>query len=218
MIQEILDWTEVWALLIPVVALRYFHKKAVFLKPVIWYLFIALVLNICIDIIVKQRQLHLPLPWHNNSLLYNIHSTIRLLLFSFFFIRLDTKFLLFIRKAIPVFYILFIIVNFYFFESFVEFSSRLLTVEVTLLLLYCLLFYWNFLAQDHQSSYTKMPQFWVVTGLSIYVVICFPIFLFYNVLSVKFENFAISLWSVHNIAYLIFCCFIAKSFYESKHY
>jgi hypothetical protein len=70
--------------------------------------------------------------------------------------------------------------------------------------------------QDYQFNYSGTPEFWVTTGLSIYVVINLPIFLFYNALSAQFEKFAIDIWNIHNLSYLILAVFLAKSFYVSS--
>jgi hypothetical protein len=218
MLNNILGWAEVWALIIPILFIRYTnHSRLSYLKPLIWYLFIALVLNIGIDLISHQKKYNIELGWHNNSLLYNIHSISRLLLFSLFFIRLNQPFLRLFKKLIPLLFLLFIAINFFFFESIMSFSSRLLTVEAVLLLFYCLSFYVNLMQKNYTISYKRNPAMWFVTGLCIYIVIGFPIFLFYTLLSVRFTNFAIDLWNVHNIGYIIFCIFLAKAFYESKH-
>ena len=57
-------------------------------------------------------------------------------------------------------------------------------------------------------------DFWVVTGLSIYVVINFFVFLFYVPLLTENPDLADRMWSIHNLAYITMCIFIAKAFYE----
>ena len=53
----------------------------------------------------------------------------------------------------------------------------------------------------------------VVTGLAIYEVVSFPIFLFYKTLMETTKNYAVTIWDVHNLTYIVFCLFIAKAFY-----
>ncbi len=217
MLQKILDWSEVWALFIPLAVLLVKPIQPFFSKPVIYYVLLAIILNICIDVIWQQRLLNLTLPTNNNNPIYNIHSIIRFLLFSWFFIKLDQPFLSALKKIVPIFFLLFVLINFFFLEDFFKESlgHRLLSVETGSLLMYCLLYY-LYLINEEKSSFTRLPSFWIVTGLSIYVVINFPIYLFYEVLLKTDKDFTIDIWTVPNLSYIIFCIFIAKGFYASK--
>ncbi len=135
--------------------------------------------------------------------------------FSVFFISLKQPYLVYTKGALPVISFLFIIANFLFFEDFFNrnaFSSRLLAIEAGILLFYCLQYY-LFKLQEDSASHKKAADFWVVTGLSIYVVFNFPFFLLYTSLEVKDQ---VNWWYVHNISYIILCIFIAKAFYVSR--
>ena len=58
-------------------------------------------------------------------------------------------------------------------------------------------------------------DFWIVTGLGIYVVVNFFVFLFYVPMLNIDEQLATNIWNVHNVAFVIFCIFISKAFYGS---
>lgn len=216
-LQAIFDWSEVWALLIPLVFLFRYKNRASFLNPVICYVYIALVLNIAANIISNQKKMNLDLPWHNNVLIYNIHSIIRFFLFAWFFILLKQPFFTTLKKIIPWIFLLFILINFTLFEPLTgEYISSLLhIIESVILLFYCLQFY-LYVLKEEQVSYNQFPSFWVVTGLSIFVITNFPVYLFYDPLALQDVKFAISIWNVHKIAQIIFCVFLAKAFYDSK--
>ena len=92
------------------------------------------------------------------------------------------------------------------------FSSRLLATEAALLLFYCMQYFIYLIIEDKHHHIKTAPGFWVVTGLSIYVGANFFIYLFYEYLSEKTINFAINIWDVHNIVFIIFCIFIAIQF------
>src|SRR5690606_28186125 len=118
-----------------------------------------------------------------------------------------------VKLVIPFIFIVFVVINFIFFEYFFQekISSRLHTVESGILLFYCLQYY-LFRLSDEKISYSKSLDFWIVTGLTIFVMISFPIYLFYDPLlnlDVKFVN---TIWEVHKVAFLIFCIFMAKAF------
>ncbi|KIA91782.1 hypothetical protein OC25_20460 [Pedobacter kyungheensis] len=215
MFQLVLDWSEVWALFIPITILMVKQQPAK-LKLVVAYVWAALIINLAIDLVWKFRML-LPPAYNSNNFLYNLHSAVRFYLFSAFFIHLQQPFWVRVKKIMPVCFTLFMIINFTFFENFFDywkFSSRLLSIEAALLLFYVLQYY-LFKINDNIGTKITDNVFWVVTGLGIFVALNFFIFLLYNELTLRFQRFAISLWSVHNISYIILNLFLAKGFYES---
>lgn len=225
-LQKILDWSEVWALLIPLAILLWKSPKAAYLKPVKLYIFIFLLINLGIDLIAEFK-----LKWGltpedflwNNNFLYNIGSIIRLLLFSWFFILLNQRFMHRVKWILPFAFMAFVIINFTFFEKLIPqgdyeaFSSRLLATEAALLLFLCLQYFIYLIIEDKHTHLKRALGFWIVTGLSIYVGANFFIYLFYEYLIHKTMNFAINIWDVHNIVFIIFCIFIAIQLYmENK--
>ena len=224
-IHKILDWSEVWALLIPLTVLFWCKNKTAYFRPVRIYIITALVINLAIDLIVefkgKWGLTEDDLLW-NNNFLYNISSVVRLLLFAWFFILLRQRFMHRLKLIIPFAFLAFVLFNFIFSENFIPrgnyegFSSRLLATESALLLFYCLQYFIFLIIEDKTTSLSRQPGFWVVTGLSIYVAVNFFIFLFYHYLIGATRNFAVSIWDVHNIVFIIFCMFLAIQLYRKK--
>lgn len=213
-LSEIFDWSEVWAPLIPLLVLLKHRRQPSYFKPVIIYLVLAFVVDLTIDAGWKFKS-YVPVWLKDNNYLYNVHSIIRFICFVSFFEMLDQPFLQKFKKVVPYLSAAFLFVNFYWLEKFVvpnKFSSRLLSVEAGLLLFYCTR-YFLYRQREERVSPIQPPDFWVVIGLSIYVVINFFIFLFYSTLiDKKMNDTAIALWNVHNVAYIVFCLFIAKAF------
>jgi hypothetical protein len=220
---EILDWSEVWALLIPLIFILVKRNIPAYLKPIRLYIWIALLINICANAILFRNKLYLswiPEYLHSNNFLYNIHSIVRLLLFSWFFILLNQRFMHRVKAVFPFLFILVAIINFTFFEDFFDFymlSSRLHATEAAILLFYCLQYFIYLMIDDNATTLKNQPGFWVVTGLSIYVAANFFIFLFYNyLLKQNLKVFAVNIWDVHNVVFIILCICIAINF--SKKY
>ena len=216
-LQRIYDWSEVWALLIPLSVLYFHPKQPSYLKPVVLYLWLALVLNLMADIIGDFYD-HLPLWMQSNTPLYNLHSMVRFACFAAFFAGLKQPFFSGIRKALAWISILLVLLNFGFNENFFNtelLSGNLLTLEAYVLLVYCLLYYLSQLKSDVENI-ASGADFWITTGLCVYVVINFFVFLFYvPMANVDRGNLADKMWSVHNLAYILFCAFLAKAFYVS---
>lgn len=222
--REILDWSEVWALLIPLAFMFLYKSKPAYLKPVRIYLWTALLLNMFEDVLWKFQK---PLGIHkgdflyNNNFIYNIGSVLRLLLFAWFFNLLRQRFMHRVKAIIPFGFLVFVLLNFIFYENFFpkgddSFSSRLLSTEAALLLFFCLQYYIFMMIEDKTIGLFRQPGFWVVTGLSIYVAVNFFIFLFYSYLSDAKRNFAVNIWDVHNVVFIILCVFIARQFYQKN--
>lgn len=217
-LQLIIDWSEVWALLVPLAALLFIHPRDSFLKPVIIYLIIAFVINLAGDLIADyKKQLHFPKWAYSNTPLYNIHSVVRFICFSYFFIALPQSSFRLIKKILPIISAGLIVINFSFFENFFnprEISGNLLTAEAYLLLIYCVMYYLAKLRNEDDEIW-RSADFWVSTGLGIYVVVNFFVFLFYNPMLKQNPDLADQIWTVHNVAYITFCFFTAKAFYVS---
>ncbi len=115
-------------------------------------------------------------------------------------------------------YVIIFFINFLFFDDFFyagAISGNLLTTESYLLLIYCLL-YFLAVSKDTQPIADKRPELWIIIELSIYVVINFFLFLFYIPMMDENIRLADTMWTLHNIAYIILCIFITKSFYSVK--
>ncbi|MBC7914672.1 MAG: hypothetical protein H7Y07_11195 [Pyrinomonadaceae bacterium] len=212
----ILNWSEVWALLIPLFVLLFRRRQPKYLQPVILYLWVALIINLTADIIGDFKS-YLPQWMERNLVLYNLHSIFRFTCFSYFFIHLKQSFFKVHRKILPAMFILFITVNFSIAEDFFNrnhISGNLLAAEAYLLLIYCMLYYLSQLKEEKRFL-IRGKEFWVVTGLSIYVVVNFFVFLFYVPMIRDNPELANNMWNVHNVAYILLNLSIARSFYVS---
>ena len=218
---RIIDWIEVWGLLIPLTILLIRKNIPEIYKAVKLYLWLVLPFYLLSDIIFDYKiKYHFPNWLQSNNYLYNSISIIRLICFSIFFIQLKQPFLKNLKKIVPIFFILFVIINFTFYEYFFNYyflSNRLLATESGILLFYCLQYYFFIFLKDDQNVHlNSLPSFWIVTGLGIYIVISFPIYIFYKQLVLQSKTFGIDIWQIQNLAYLLFSIFIAIGFYKCK--
>lgn len=235
MLQDIIDWSEVWAPLIPLAIFIILRPGLAWVKPVFYFLSITLVFSICIDVMWKRRSLGL-FDWFErnfwwwmdtdpatgkkalkNNIFYNLNSFARLVFFSAFFTYFYPVFKK-IHRSVPWIFLVLMIVNFVFHESIKDFSSIQHAVEAAVLLTCCLTYYYKATLDDSVSSLSSLSQFWLITGLTLYTAINFFIFLFYKYLmaSLTFKKYAQEVWNVHNISFIILCVLIGVSFYKAK--
>ena len=225
--RTIFDWSEVWALFMPLASLIIFKPANKWVKPIKWYLLTALILNIIIDIIwyVNKREIHTDFILHidkeegeiiwNNNICYNLHSIARLLFFSWFFATQGKGFQV-ITKIIPLFFITSTIIFFVFFKSILFVSSYLLATEAGLLLIYCLWYTNKIMREDKPAATSSYSQYWIVGGLTLYTSVNFFIFLFFDYLNAQYKKFLVSTWDVHNSLFIILCICIAIAFYNER--
>jgi F0F1-type ATP synthase membrane subunit a len=160
-------------------------------------------------------------PWmQSNTVLYNLHSMIRFACFSLFFIGLQQRGPTKLYKWLPLLSLLIFVLNFSLIDDFFNpdsLSGNLLAGEAYILLIYCMVYY-LFKLRDDELMITQEPDFWVVTGLAIYVVVNFFVFLFYGPMLNQNVQLAEDIWDVHNYAYITLCLFIAKAIYDAPRY
>lgn len=219
LLRLLLDWSEVWATVIPIAAFMASRDQPQYMRPVIIYFFIALVLNLTGNIIGDFKR-YLPDWMQSNNPLYNLHSVARFICFSLFFIGLKQSKLTLIYKSLPWVSLAIFIFNFTLIDNFFNpnhLSGNLLAGEAYLLLIYCMLYYLYRLRED-DLVITREPDFWVVTGLALYVVANFFVFLFYVPMINADSHLANRIWDVHNCAYIALCLLTAKALYDAPRY
>ena len=231
-LKEILDWSEVWATLMPLIVFFILRPNAQWIKPMVIYLCALLAIFLLIDITWKHKTLGIedwtkrvfsflfPGPKEddfNNIVFYNILSPIRLVFITGFFVAINKSYKK-LQLAIAVFFVAFVIINFCFFENInTDFSSRLFSIEAGIVLLYCLLFIYHVNLSDEIVSITALSEFWAVTGFTLYASVNFFIFMFFQYLLVAAkEKFAIDIWYVHNISYIVLNLFIAFAIFKAE--
>ena len=116
-LQSALDWSEIWALLIPLLVLLFRRKPPRLLKPVVVYLWLALGINFVIDMIWVFKE-YFPGWLQSNNPFYNLHAVARFACFSIFFMLLPQPSYTYLKKMLLAGSVIFILVNFIFLENF----------------------------------------------------------------------------------------------------
>jgi len=208
---NLIDWSEVWALLIPLTILVIRKPQYAWKKPIIIYLITALAINFTIDFLyhpfIEYKLLQ------SNYIFYNINSILRLVFFTWFFNYLHPRFRK-LNKVVPYLYMLVVILNFIFLESLLDFSSKTMALEAAIGLIYCLIWFYLKVNDDDERWLFSYSHVWVVTGISLYSAITFFLFLFYKIIINSGDIFAYYIWDVHNISFAIMCFLIAVAFYK----
>lgn len=236
---EIYHWSEEWSILIPLAIYFIYKPKAKWIKPVFYFLIVAFIFGSLADIIFKRKSLGLNdwfkenlwwwwddytdpktgkvFPVFKNLILYNLLSLSRLIFFGWFFTYFYQVYKTWFPRILAAFLFL-AFINYLALENIKDFSSIQHTVETAILLVFCLIFFYKLNMDENIASTKSLPQFWVVVGLTLYIAVCFPIYLFYNYLTTQEKNYSIEVWIVHNFFFVVLNIFIAISFYRSSKY
>lgn len=225
---DILNWSEAWAPWIGIITCIIVRPKGRWVQPIITYLIVSAILGFLLDLIWMRNKFDLG-AWMeanltflndrygrlSNGLLYNLLSLARLLIFSWLFFLLGGKtiftvaMLIFSSALIFGFYVIYP-------QALTEFSSFQHAVEAANILILCLLYFVRVNQDLNIESPGRLPHSWAVNGLTFYSAVNFPIFLFYNYLAEHYLDYAIIVWNVHNVSYIILNILFAVSFIRAR--
>ena len=214
------DWSEVWALLIPLIIFVISKPKGKHIRLLLWYVIIGFILNFTATFMLEYYYL-IPSWMHidnrvNNNILYNIHSIIRVLFFSCYIITIRQYRFSFILKTLLAAYLVFVLINFLFIESPFFLSNSLFTAESIVLLIMCLFYFFRSIQDESQTNWLKHPSFLVCAGICFYEAITFYIFLFFYALHQSDRAFAHITMRVYTITFVLLCILLALALYRSK--
>jgi len=213
------DWSEVWALLIPLLVILIFRPKGKLTSWLIAYVIIAALMN-TISVFMVEDYSVLPsflILDEGNNIYYNIHSFVMVICFSSYIISVRTYIYPKILKAVVIGYILFVIINFTFFESPFILSTLHFTVGSIVLLIMCLFYFFRSIVEDDSAvNWLRHPSFIICSGLCLYEVITFVIFLFIYPLfnNPKTASFAQIMMQVYQYIFVVFCILLAIGVYQ----
>ncbi|MBI5857040.1 MAG: hypothetical protein HZB42_05250 [Sphingobacteriales bacterium] len=214
-IANVLMWSEVWALLIPLTIFVRYKINHRSMRPVIIYVITGLILNL-VAILISIYRLSLPDFLQNNNILYNLHSVLRVILLGWYINSLQLIRLSWLSKFILPVYLLFVVVNFIFWENPLFLSTRLLSAESIVLLILCLFFLISSMRDDSDTNWLKHPSFLICIGLCFYEAVNFFIFLFFYPLLENNLQFGMLTMKIFSVSYIIFCILLALSLYRSR--
>ena len=214
-LKTIRDWSEVWALLIPLLVMLVYPFTGKVMKPVRIYVWTGLVLSLASTIMfVFHKQM--PETLKNNNLVYNIHSLVRVILFSWFIIQFSFGRKNNLPRILVIVYLLFTLWNFINWTSPLQFSTLHFIAESIVLLMLCLLFFFRTIRDESTTDWIKQPAFIVCAGLSLYEAVNFFTFLFFETLTRYNLQFLKIAWTIHNITFVVLCIMLALALYSAK--
>ena len=210
------NWAEIWPLFLPLfVILIKGPAIDIIMRPIVWYTILAI--PICLLLTTIFNFYHqMPPGWKSNNILYNMHSVLRVFSFSFFIWHFTKDTFPLLQKTLWVLYLVFVVLNFAFFESLFRFSSRVLSAESVVLLTFVILYFIKAMKDESEKNWAKEHATYIVFGIGLYEAANFFIFLFYYEIADQNWNFGKFTWTMHHITFIILCTMIAIGLYRSS--
>lgn len=206
----LMDWSEVWAPLIPLTVYLLKKPKDKWTKPLVIYLIIAFLINFTVDFLYHPYIEFKVLG--TNYIFYNLSSAFRLIMFCWFFHYIHSFFRK-LNKVLPYFYLALGLLSFIFLKDvFKDFNSPLMALETAVILTYCISWFNLKIRDEIAGSLFAENYSWPVIGITFYAALCFPIFLFYDLLISSESIFAYYIWDVHNFSFMVMCISFAIGF------
>lgn len=202
-------------MLIPLAIIFIYKIKGAIIRPVVIYVCIAFFLNAAADLISYFNDA-LPGWLRSNQILYNIHSIARTLLFSWYILKLNLKYPLWLKRMVVPLYLVFLLINFIFLESMTKLSTHLTSAESIVLLTFCILYFINVINDESTNNMMGSPSFVICTGLIIYEAVSFFIFLFYDILAKEYHSFGMLTMKIFSVTLIIFCICLSIGLYKSR--
>lgn len=215
----ILDWSEVWALLIPLLIIVRYRPKGKSAGPLTGYVIAGFLLNLLAICMVEFHQ-YVP-GWMyiddfiNNNIVYNTHSLVRVLFLSAYILAVRPYRFPVLLKTLLAAYLVFILINFSFFSSPFYLDTKLFAAESIVLLLMCFTYFFHSLHDESKTNWLKHPAFIVCTGVCLYEVITFFIFLFFYPLSITNTSFFVVTMRIYTLAFILLCILLAVALYKT---
>jgi hypothetical protein len=220
-LQFLRDWSEVWALLIPLIIILIYQPKGNNLRWIVLYVISAFILNLLAIFYIEFFNL-VPdwLKAKGNNIFYNLHSFVMVIFFSSYIIAVKKFRYSIFLKALLLIYLVLVLINFGYWESPYRLSTRHFTAGSIVLLFMCLVYFFRSILEESQTNWLKHPSFIICAAVCLYQAITFFIFLFiypmYDDAYNKDLSFAFLMMRIYQAIFVVFCILLAIALYRSK--
>jgi hypothetical protein len=212
---HILNWSEVWPLVIPLAIFVFYGTTEKALRTIAIYIFLALILGF-ISTFISTYSYLFPEKWRNNGILYNAIAFLKVVILGKCIINLpQLKKFSYLNKIINT-YIILTLTNFIFFQSPLDLSTHLFSATSIVLLIICLTYFLNAILDDEETTSISDPFFLICAGISIYEAVNFFIYLFLFHLYLTDKKFSGITIDIFHYSFIISYTLIAVAFYKKR--
>ncbi len=216
-VQFIINWSEAWALLLPLLIFLIYKPKGPYLNWLLIYVISGFILNSLSILYIVNPYIFPFLKHSGNNIFYNVHSFIMVFCFGVYITSVRSYKYAGLLKTVLGGYLIFVILNFSFFESPMLLSTKHFATGSIVLLFYCLMYFFRSMLEDSKINWLRHPSFLICTSLCLYEAITFFIFLFiYPLFNDAYNqnlSFALLMMKIYQGVFVVFCVLLAWGLY-----
>ena len=201
-----IDYISIASSGIPLIVFLFYYKKMAYADKILFaYVCLVILTNISLRVYTYFDK-------------YTVNVIHIYLFFEIFLFTYLIKVLVQLKWLDKIFwigfsaYMVFAIVNTIYWEPFNTFNSNLRSIENLIIILFCLLFYYNLFQKTLVTNLSRYPYFYGVSGMLIYFSGTFFIYMFAKYMN---KNIADMLWLVHAILNILLNTSIAITLWLS---
>lgn len=210
------EWSEGWAMFIPLLAIMVYRPKGKYVNLIITYVVLAFLVNLFAQLVVQYYYWFPDKFSENNNIYYNLHVIVRVLILGCYIISVRPYKYHVLLKALLILFIAFTIINFSFFESPLLLSIRLFAAGNITLIICCVSYFLRSILEDSTVNWLKHPSFIVCTAVCLYEAVTFFIFLFIYPLSYTDPEFGLVTLRIYQVILVLFGILLAIALYRYK--
>jgi hypothetical protein len=210
------EWSEGWAMLIPLLAIFIFRPKGRHVWLLITYVIIAFAVNFFAQLVLQCYYLFPDNFSNSNNIYYNIHVVVRVLILGWYIISVRPYKYHVLLNALLILFIAFTLINFTFFESPLLLSIRLFAAGNITLIICCVSYFLRSILEDSTVNWLKHPSFIVCTAVCLYEAVTFFIFLFIYPLSYTDPEFGLVTLRIYQVILVLFGILLAIALYRYR--
>lgn len=171
----------------------------------------ALTFFLALSAIVEITSYYLWYEHRNNLPLLHLYTLIEFVFLSYIYREhIASVIPRRVINAIMVLFILFSVFNSLYIQSIYHFNTYARGIEIVLILFYAIVFVYALITRSDLTKLTRIPMFWVNTGVLLYYTTSFFVFLLSNNMLLMLPKSAVQLsWGFHGIFLLIYHAFLS---------
>lgn len=203
-LKDLMRWSEVWPLLIPLTIFIFRGGARTHLKPIFFYCLIGFLLNLLSTVSWLYKD-YMPPFLKENGFLYNLHAIVRTISIGAYIAGREQMKQYKYAKLILYAFVLISLISFIPFEKFLLFSVTVASAESISLLILTLTFFLNNILEENPSDKFMGPVFVICIGLSIYEAVKFFIYLFIFPVFDSNAEFGLMTMKIADYLFITFC-------------
>ncbi len=202
-----------------IIGIKFYRKEKTYISFLL-YISLSLIFFLALPIIYVIKDLHGRSAAVFDEVWNTVFALVEFIIFYYFFLKiLNAKIIKLLMRIsfLPIF----ILSSIFFIKitdpefsrnQIIKLSFQINIVEFFLLLIPCLIYFYELFTKEASQILSKSPAFWITTGIFIYCVVSLPFLLIGDNLAINYKGLYHMMYGVHYISFSFLFISFAKAF------